>query len=45
MRLDMLAVHDEKLVVIENKYGNGAVTGSAGLAKHYADMCAVLRIY
>ena len=43
MRLDMLAVHAGKLMVIENKYGNGAVTGSAGLAKHYKDMCEVLR--
>ena len=43
MRLDMLAVHDGKLMIIENKYGNGAVTGSAGLAKHYKDMCEVLR--
>ena len=43
MRLDMLAIHDGKLIVIENKYGNGAVTGSAGLAKHYADMCEVLQ--
>ena len=43
MRLDMLAVHAGKLMVIENKYGNGAVTGRAGLAKHYKDMCEVLR--
>ena len=42
MRLDMLAVHAGKLMVIENKYGSGAVTGSAGLAKHYKDMCEVL---
>ena len=43
MRLDMLAIHDGKLAVIENKFGNGAVTGGAGLAKHYADMCEVLQ--
>ena len=43
MRLDMLAVHGGKLVVIENKFGNGAISGSAGLAKHYEDMCEVLR--
>jgi hypothetical protein len=39
----MLAVREGKLFVIENKYGNGAVTGSAGLAKHYRDMCEALK--
>lgn len=42
MRFDMLAVQNDKLLVIENKYGNGALTGSAGLSKHYNDICSVL---
>lgn len=42
MRLDMIAFYNCKLVLIENKFGNGAVSGSAGLAKHYQDMCRVL---
>ena len=43
MRLDMLVVADHKLIIVENKYGNGAITGSAGISKHYADMCSVLQ--
>ena len=42
MRFDMLAVLGDKLLIIENKYGNGAVTGKAGISKHYNDVCAVL---
>jgi len=42
MRLDMLMVMDDRLIVVENKYGLGAITGSAGLAKHYRDICRVL---
>lgn len=42
MRLDMLVVADHKLVIVENKYGNGAITGNASVSKHYADMCEVL---
>ena len=42
MRLDMLMVKDRSLIVVENKYGTGAVSGSAGLAKHYADIYNVL---
>lgn len=42
MRLDMLMVRDDVLVVVENKYGTGAISGSAGLAKHYKDICTVL---
>lgn len=42
MRFDMLAVQGNKLLVIENKYGNGAIIGSAGLNKHYNDICSVL---
>jgi len=42
MRLDMLMVKDDRLIVVENKYGLGAITGSAGLAKHYRDICRVL---
>ena len=42
MRLDMLVVADRKLIIAENKYGNGAISGNAGVSKHYADMCDVL---
>ena len=42
MRLDMLLVTDGRLIVTENKYGLGAVSGSAGLAKHYRDIYRVL---
>jgi hypothetical protein len=42
MRLDMLMVKDDRLIVVENKYGLAAITGSAGLAKHYRDICKVL---
>ena len=42
MRLDMLMVMNDRLTVVENKYGLGAITGSAGLAKHYRDICRVL---
>lgn len=43
MRMDMIAVRGGKLVLIENKYGNGAITGGAGLAKHYDDMCKIIQ--
>lgn len=42
LRLDMLMAMDDRLIVVENKYGLGAVSGSAGLAKHYRDICSVL---
>ena len=38
----MLLVHGSSLVIVENKYGLGAVGGSAGIAKHYEDICSVL---
>ena len=42
MRFDMIAVRNGKLIVVENKYGLGAISGNAGLAKHYEDISAVL---
>lgn len=42
MRLDMLMAVGDRLLVVENKYGLGAITGSAGLAKHYRDISRVL---
>lgn len=42
MRLDMLMVDNDKLIIVENKYGTGAVTGSAGVSKHYEDICNLL---
>lgn len=45
-RLDMLAVtrttEGYKLIVIENKYGTGAIGGKAGLKKHYDDIVEIL---
>jgi len=42
MRLDMLYFVNNKLFVVENKYGTGAIGGGAGLSKHYIDICKVL---
>ena len=43
MRLDMLVVDGDKLIVVENKYGQGSIGGKSGIAKHYEDMCRVLK--
>ncbi len=42
MRLDMLYYEDNKVIVVENKYGTGAIGGKAGISAHYADICEVL---
>ncbi|MBR5479497.1 MAG: hypothetical protein IKU84_04910 [Clostridia bacterium] len=42
MRLDMLLFTDGKLMIVENKFGTGAIGGSAGISKHYSDICEVL---
>lgn len=42
MRLDMIMIVDDRLIIVENKYGEGAVSGNAGLSKHYDDICMVL---
>lgn len=44
-RLDMLMVDGNTLYVVENKYGLGATSGQAGLAKHYHDIAAILHDY
>ena len=41
-RFDMIAVSGDKLMIIENKYGIGAISGKAGLAEHYRDICTAL---
>ena len=45
-RLDMIAISQTpvgyKLIVIENKYGTGAIGGKAGLKKHYDDIVDIL---
>lgn len=41
-RLDMLMVDGNTLYVVENKYGLGAVSGKAGLAKHYQDISRII---
>lgn len=43
MRLDMLAVDNGQLVIIENKYGEKAMTGSSGFSDHYEDICAIIK--
>lgn len=42
MRLDMLMVEDNKLIIVENKYGVGAISGNAGVSVHYDDICKLL---
>lgn len=42
MRLDMLLFVDGKLLILENKFGTGAIGGNAGISKHYSDICQVL---
>ena len=42
MRLDMLLYTNGKLLIVENKYGTGAIGGKAGVAEHYKDICEVL---
>ena len=42
MRLDMLMVEKDKLIIVENKYGYKAVSGKAGIKKHYDDICKVI---
>ena len=42
MRLDMLYYKDNKVVIVENKYGMGAIGGKAGISAHYDDICGVL---
>lgn len=42
MRLDMLMVEGDKLIIVENKYGIGAISGNAGVSVHYEDICRLL---
>ena len=45
-QLDMLGLHKNedgyKIIIFENKYGDGAVSGNAGLKKHYEDVVDIL---
>jgi len=45
-RLDMLGLYrtDDgyRLIVFENKFGNGAIGGTAGISKHYNDIVDIL---
>ena len=41
-RLDMLAVTENGIVIVENKFGNAAIGGKAGLAKHHDDIRNIL---
>ena len=42
-RFDMLMVQDGKLIIVENKYGTGAINGKDGLAYHYCDICETIK--
>lgn len=42
MRLDMLYYIDNKVIIVENKYGTGAIGGKAGISAHYDDICEVI---
>ena len=42
MRLDMLVYIEGRLLIVENKYGTGAISGKAGVSEHYKDICEVL---
>lgn len=42
MRLDMLMVEGDKLIIVENKYGIGAISGNAGVKDHYDDICTLV---
>lgn len=41
-RLDMIIYKDNKLMIVENKYGTGAISGQAGLSKHYQDISRII---
>jgi len=41
-RLDMIAVNNGKMIIVENKNGVSAMGGKAGVAKHYTDICAIV---
>lgn len=41
MRLDMLMVVGDTLIIVENKYGIGAIGGNSGIKDHYEDMSSV----
>lgn len=43
MRLDMLLVQDNIIYLVENKYGEDAIKGKAGISKHYMDMCEIVK--
>ena len=42
MRLDMLMADSDRLIIVENKFGIGAISGDAGVEKHYNDICKLL---
>ncbi len=42
LRLDMLMFVDGRLIIVENKYGTGAIGGKSGIKEHYDDICNIL---
>lgn len=42
MRFDMIIVDGNKMYVVENKVGLSAISGNAGVVKHYTDICEFL---
>jgi len=41
-RLDMLVYSSNKVIIVENKFGGGAISGKSGIAKHYKDISDIL---
>ncbi|MBE0451962.1 MAG: hypothetical protein IBX70_14135 [Clostridia bacterium] len=41
-RLDMLGIYKDKLIIFENKFGNGAISGASGICKHYNDIVDII---
>ncbi|MDP2813204.1 MAG: hypothetical protein Q8N92_02025 [Erysipelotrichaceae bacterium] len=38
-RFDTLMLHENKLIIVEIKYGSKSISRGSGLAKHYLDIC------
>lgn len=41
IRPDMIMVHNGVLYIVENKFGDHAMGGTAGIKQHYGDMCEI----
>lgn len=41
MRLDMIMVAGDRMIIVENKYSERAISGDSGLSKHYNDISKI----